>query len=489
MGAGKATAGKTTSLGANALLPGERYPAPSPPIRRPMSPILEAWRHRPTHRRVWTLAVPMILSNLTVPLVALVDSTVAGHLPQTQDLGAVAVGSAIYALPVWSLGFLRMGTTGFAAQAEGAGDRVALRTVQVQALLLAAMFGLVVGLLMLPLLPWLIGQMHATPVLAVRAQDYLQLRLLGLPAALLNYALAGWFIGAQRAGTTLSLLLVANLVNIALNLLFVLGFGWGVPGIALASACGEWCGALYGLWCARRAVRGWPGRVDWPAMRGWAHWRPLLMVNRDIFIRTLALEGVFFSLSLLGARLGDATVAANALLLNGLMLTAFGLDGLANAVEALCGHAIGARDAQALRRALVVAGGWSLLGSVAYALLFAGAGHFFVEVQTSLPEVRAVAYHALPWLAALPVVAVWSYLLDGLFIGATRGREMRDGMLVAVALFALLAWAARGWGNDGLWLAFLAFMAVRGAGLGWIAWRLRRRAAWIAPLPTMHEPA
>jgi MATE family multidrug resistance protein len=215
-------------------------------------------------------------------------------------------------------------------------------------------------------------------------------------------------------------------------------------------------------------------------MRGFAHWRPLLMVNRDIFVRTLALEGVFFAISLLGARLGDATVAANALLLNGLMLTAFGLDGLANAVEALCGHAIGARDPLALRRALVVAGGWSLLGSVGYALLFALGGHRFVDLQTSLPEVRAVAYRALPWLAALPVVAVWSYLLDGLFIGATRAREMRDGMLVAVALFALLAWAARGWGNDGLWLAFLAFMAIRGASLGWIAWRLRRRGAWAA---------
>jgi MATE family multidrug resistance protein len=279
---------------------------------------------------------------------------------------------------------------------------------------------------------------------------------------------------------TLALLLAANLVNIALNLLFVLGFGWGVPGIALASACGEWCGALYGLWRARRAMRGWTGRVDWRAMRGFAHWRPLLTVNRDIFVRTLALEGVFFAISLLGARLGDATVAANALLLNGLMLTAFGLDGLANAVEALCGHAIGARDPLALRRALVVAGGWSLLGSVGYALLFALGGHRFVDLQTSLPEVRAVAYRALPWLAALPVVAVWSYLLDGLFIGATRAREMRDGMLVAVALFALLAWAARGWGNDGLWLAFLAFMAIRGASLGWIAWRLRRRGAWAA---------
>ncbi|WP_266171796.1 MATE family efflux transporter [Dyella subtropica] len=445
-----------------------------------MSSLLDAWRHRPTHRQVWALAVPMILSNLTVPLVALVDSTVAGHLPQTQDLGAVAVGSAIYALPVWSLGFLRMGTTGFAAQAMGAGDNAALRTVQAQALMLAALLGVVVGGLMLPLLPWLIGQMHSTPQLATRSLDYLHLRLLGLPAALLNYALAGWFIGAQRARATLALLLVTNLVNIGLNLLFVLGFGWGVPGIALASVCGEWCGALYGLWRARKAVRGLAGQIDWRAMRGLTHWRPLLMVNRDIFLRTLALEGVFFSISLLGARLGDATVAANALLLNGLMLTAFSLDGLANAVEALCGHAIGARDRIALHRALVVASGWSLFGSLGYALLFVVGGHAFVNVQTSLPEVRDMAYRCIPWLAALPLVSVWSYLLDGLFIGATRAREMRDGMLISVLLFALLAWATRSWGNHGLWLAFLAFMATRGLSLGFIGWRLQRRQAWIA---------
>ena len=445
-----------------------------------MTTLLEAWRHRPTHRQVWALATPMILSNLTVPLVALVDSTVAGHLPLTQDLGAVTVGSAVYALPLWSLGFLRMGTTGFAAQAKGAGDPSALRTVQAQALLLAAVLGALVGLLMIPLLPWLVAQMHSTPLMTGRALDYLHVRLLGLPAALLNYALAGWFIGAQRARTTLGLLLVTNLVNIALNLLFVPGFGWGVPGIALASVLGEWCGALYGIWQAHRVLRALGGHVDWRAMREWRHWLPLLLVNRDIFLRTIALEGVFFSLSLLGARLGDATVAANALLLNGLMLTAFGLDGLANAVEALCGHAIVARDPHALRRALVVAGGWSLIGSIGYALFFSSAGHLFVNLQTTLTEVREAAYRCLTRLTVLPVIGVWSYLLDGLFIGATRAREMRDGMLVSVVFFVVLAWLTRGLGNEGLWLTFLAFMTMRAASLGWLGLRLRRQRAWIA---------
>jgi multidrug resistance protein, MATE family len=422
----------------------------------------------------------MMLSNLTVPLVSLVDSAVAGHLPYTQDLGAVTVGSAVYALPVWSFGFLRMGTTGFAAQAMGAGDASALRTVQAQALLLAAVLGVVAGMLMMPALPWLVGQMHSSPLLTERALDYLPLRLLGLPAALLNYALAGWFIGAQRARTTLTLLLVTNLVNITLNLLFVLGFGWGVQGIAMASVGGEWCGTAWGLWRAYQTVHGMAGRIDWRAMRGWDHWRPLLAVNRDIFVRTLLLEGVFFSLSLLGARLGDATVAANALLFNGLMLCAFCLDGFANAVEALCGHAIGAGDHLALRRALVVAGGWSLIGSLGYAVFFGLAGHLFVNLQTNLPEVRSMAYGYLPWLTVLPLVGVWSYLLDGLFIGATRAREMRDGMVLSVLLYALLVWLTRGLGNQGLWLAFLAFMAIRASSLAWLGLRIRQRQAWVA---------
>ncbi|RUL69597.1 MATE family efflux transporter [Dyella choica] len=446
-----------------------------------MTTLLEAWRHRPTHRQVWALATPMILSNLTVPLVSLVDNTVAGHLPHTQDLAAVTVGSAVYQLPVWSLGFLRMGTTGFTAQAMGAGDDSALRTVQVQALLLAALLGVLAAAGMVPALPWLLGQMHATPMMTGRALDYLHLRLLGLPAALLNYALAGWFIGTQRTRTTLSLLLVTNLVNIIFNLLFVLGFGWGVPGIALASVGGEWCGAIYGLWRASQVAGRLGGQIDWTALRGWEHWRPLLTANRDIFLRTLALEAVFFSQSLLGARLGDATVAANALLLNGLMLAAFCLDGFANAVEALCGHAIGAGNEQALRRALVVSGGWALLSSAVYAMFFTVAGRFFIDVQTNLPDVRQVAYTFLPWLAALPLVGVWSYLLDGLFFGATRGRELRNSMLLSVACYALLIRLTHAQNNQALWLAFMSFMAIRGASLTWLGLRIHRQRGWVMP--------
>ncbi|MDT4865142.1 DNA damage-inducible protein F [compost metagenome] len=179
-----------------------------------------------------------------------------------------------------------------------------------------------------------------------------------------------------------------------------------------------------------------------------------------------------------GTRLGDATVAANALLLNGLLVTAYALDGLAHAVEALCGHAIGARDRAGLRRALLVAGGWSLLASLVFALFFLVGGGLFIDLQSDIAEVRTVAHLYLPYLAALPLVAVWSYLLDGLFIGATRAREMRNAMLVAVALSLPLGWGLQFLGNHGLWLAFLAFMLLRGISLGSLAWRLNKRDAW-----------
>ncbi|MFC5696965.1 MATE family efflux transporter [Pseudomonas sp. GCM10022186] len=445
-----------------------------------MSPFLDAWRHAPTHSKVWALAAPMILSNLSVPMVALVDSAVVGHLPHAHQLGAVAVGSTLYTLMIGVLGFLRMGTTGFAAQAAGRGDGGALRQVLLQGLGLALGLALLLGLLALPFSGFALGLMAPSAELDQLTREFFHLRLLGLPAALANYALVGWFLGTQNARAPLAILLATNLINIALALWFVLGLDWGVAGAARAAVTAEWCGALLGLALTRGALRRHPGRIEARALSRWSSWRPLLMVNRDIFIRSLALQLVFFLLTVQGTRLGDATVAANALLLNGLLVTAYALDGLAHAVEALCGHAIGARDRDGLRRSLLVAGAWSLIASLAFALFFLVGGRLFVDLQSDIAEVRRVAHIYLPYLAALPLVAVWSYLLDGLFIGATRAREMRDAMLVAVILSLPLGWGLQFLGNHGLWLAFLAFMAIRGLSLGCLAWRLQRRDAWFA---------
>jgi len=455
-----------------------------------MSRMLAAWRHAPTHQKVWALAAPMILSNLSVPLVALVDSSVIGHLPHAHQLGAVAVGGSLYTLLVWVMGFLRMGTTGFAAQAAGRNDGGALRQILLQGLLLALGFALLLGTLGVPLKGAALQLMQPSAELNDLTRDYFHTRLFGLPAALASYALIGWFLGTQNARAPLAILLTTNLINVALDLWFVLGLDWGVAGAARASVIAEWSGALLGLALTRKALARYPGRVDTRALRRWLSWRPLMAVNRDIFLRSLALQLVFFLVTVQGARLGDATVAANALLLNGLLLTAHALDGLAHAVEALSGHAIGAGDRTALQRVMVVAGGWSLLASVAFGLFFLLGGQLFIQLQTDIPEVRQTALTYLPYLAALPLIAVWSYLLDGLFIGATRAREMRNSMLLAVGLTLPLGWLLKGLGNHGLWLAFLSFMLMRGVCLGLLAQRLQRRGAWFnmgAPSTTHSE--
>lgn len=443
-----------------------------------MSALLDAWRHAPTQRKVWALAAPMILSNLSVPMVALVDTAVVGHLPHAHQLAAVAVGGSLYTLLTWAMGFLRMGSTGFAAQAAGRGDGGALRQVLVQGLGLGVFLALLLGMLALPLSSAALSLMQPSAELDQLARQYFQIRLFGLPASLASYALIGWLLGTQSARGPLAILLTANLINVSLDLLFVLGLEWGVAGAAWASVIAEWSGALLGLWLARGALRHYPGQLDRSALKRWSNWRPLLAVNRDIFIRTLALQLVFFLITVQGTRLGDATVAANALLLNGLTLTAYALDGLAHAVEALSGHALGARDRNALRRSLLVAGIWSLLASAGFALFFLLGGHWFVGMLTNIAEVRELALNFLPYLALLPLLAVWSYLLDGLFIGATRAREMRDAMLLALALALPLGWLLRGMENHGLWLAFLLFMTLRSLVLGGYAWNLSRHDQW-----------
>lgn len=442
--------------------------------------MLADWKHRPTHRRVWALAGPMILSNLSVPLVALVDSAVIGHLPHAHQLGAVAVGGSLFSLLAWVMGFLRMGSTGFAAQAAGRGDGAGLRQVLAQGLLLAVSLAGVLGLLAVPFSEMALAWMNPSAELNASTVAFFNTRLLALPATLANYALVGWFLGTQNARAPLVIMLMTNALNIALNLWFVLGLGWGVVGSARASVVAEWVALGAGLVLARPALRAYPGHISWAVLRRWASWRPLLGVNRDIFLRSLVLQGVFFLITVQGARLGDATVAANALLLNGLALIAQALDGLAHAVEALCGHAIGARDRNGLRRGLVVSTGWSLFISLAFALGFMWAGDRFISLQTNIPAVRTAADAYLPYLALLPLIAVWSYLLDGLFIGATRAREMRNAMLATAVLAAPMAWFTEGLGNHGLWVSFLGFMALRALTLAWLGWRLRQRGRWLA---------
>lgn len=445
-----------------------------------LSGLFSAARHRPTHRQVWALATPMILSNISVPLVGLVDTAVVGHLDGAHYLGGVAVGATLMTFILWAAGFLRMGTTGFAAQACGADDGDKLRLVLLQPLWLAVLLALLVWLVHEPLLAAGLYFLDSSAELLEQARIYFNIRLVSLPAALANFVLVGWFIGAQRARAPLYLLITVNLTNVLLDVLFVVVLDFGVAGAAWATVIGDYAGLALGLWLLRPVLARYPGLMPWRDalwLRGAA---PLIKVNRDILIRTLALEAVFYLLVLQGARLGDSVVAANAVLLNFLLLTSHGLDGLAHAVEALGGHALGQRNRLALKRVLVVSTAWSLLVGIGFVLAFNLFGGQIISLLTSVESIRQVAFAYLPWMAWMPLVAVWSYLLDGLFIGATRARAMRNAMLLAVVLIYLpAAWLLRDSGNHGVWLGFYLFMLARGALLGgWFIW-LWRRDRWM----------
>lgn len=439
--------------------------------------LIPHWLRDPrSHRAVFVLALPMVFSNVTTPLLGLVDTWVIGHLGQAWFLGGVSVGATIINLLFWLLGFLRMSTTGLTAQAHGAGSAEGQLDTLARALGLAIGLGVALLLLVLPLLPALIALSGGSPEVQGYAAEYVSVRIWSAPAALCNLVIMGWLLGMQDARSPMLLLILSNLVNMVLDTWFVLGLGWQVKGVAAASLLADYSALGVGLWLVSSRLRHlsvWQGA--WQRWWQWSALRRLLGLNRDIFIRSLCLQLCFAFMTLQGARLGDVAVAANAVLLNFLMLISYGLDGFAYAVEAMVGRAIGRRDRQGLREAIVLNLGWALLIALGFTLSFALGGELLITHITDIPAVIAEASRQLPWLVAMPLLAVWCFLLDGVFIGATRAREMRNSMLVAVfAGFFPVWWLCQSWGVSALWAAMAALMAGRGLTLGWLCWQLER---------------
>ncbi len=427
------------------------------------------------HRRVLGLAVPIVLSNLSVPLLGAVDTAVMGHLPEPRYLGATAVGATIFGFIYWGFGFLRMGTTGFVAQALGAQDGAELRAAAARAQLIALAIAVVLIAAQEPI-GWaafrLIG---ASPDVAPLARSYFAIRIWDAPAALLNYVFLGWLLGMQRARAALALQLWMNGINVALDLLFVPVFHWGVPGVAMATLISEYCAVGMGLWLCHRAIRGVPGRLDRARVLRADRIRGTLAVNRDIFFRTICLMLAFALFTAEGARLGDLTLAANAILMNFQTFMAYALDGFAQAAEALVGGAVGARDGRAFREAVRVSTVWAAVAALAFVAAYGVGGTILIRVMTGIAEVRERALDFLPWAAVSPALSIWSFQLDGIFIGATRGADLRNAMAISLAIYVACMFALIGpLGNHGLWLAFLIFMVARAATLGMRLPRLLR---------------
>lgn len=415
-----------------------------------------------THARLLRIAVPIVISNATVPLLGAVDTGVVGQLGEAAPIGAVGIGAVVLATAYWVFGFLRMGTSGLAAQAHGSGDMAERGAILLRALGVALVAGVVfiAGQGVLFALAFRIAP--AGPEVEALARQYLAIRIWGAPATIGAYAVTGWLIGLERTRAVLALQLWINGVNIALDLWFVLGLGWGVAGVAGATLIAEWTGLFFGLWLCRGAVMPWFA-VAWARMRDAAALRVMVAVNGDIMVRSVLLQLSFTAFVFIGARFGDGTLAANQVLMQFLSITAYALDGFAFAAESLVGQAVGARARGEVRQAARLCMGWGFGGAVAMAAAFAVAGPWIIDLMTTAPGVRAEARLFLPWVIVAPVIGVAAWIYDGVFIGATLTGAMRRAMTVSVAVYAVALLAlVPAFGNHGLWAALMVLNAARG---------------------------
>ncbi|MDP3264815.1 MAG: MATE family efflux transporter [Tabrizicola sp.] len=414
-----------------------------------------------SHGRVLRIAGPIVLSNATVPLLGAVDTAVIGQLGQAAPLGAVGIGAVILATLYWAFGFLRMSTSGLAAQAQGAGDMTERSAVLIRALIIGGIAGLALVVAQVVLFTGAFALAPASAEVEGPARQYLAIRIWGAPATIGLYALTGWLIGLERTKGVLVLQLWQNGLNIGLDLWFVIGLGWGVPGVAAATLIAEWTGLMLGLWLARDAfgpvLRAALARLPDPVAL-----RLMFTASRDIMARTVILQLSFTSFVFLGARFGDVTLAANQVLMQFLEITAYALDGFAFAAEALIGQAVGARSAAESRHAGLLCMQWGFGGAAVLAGVFLLAGPQVIDLMTTAPDVREAARQYLPWLIAAPLIGVAAWIYDGIFIGAMLTGDMLRAMLVSVAVYVLaLAMMIPAFGNHGLWAALMVLNATR----------------------------
>lgn len=416
-----------------------------------------------SHGAIWAIALPMMLSGMATPLVGLVDTAVMGHLASPLFLAAVAANATIFSVLFMGLNFLRMGTTGVTAQAFGSGDHARVTESLVQPLLLAGTLAAALLLLQVPLREialWILGPSAETTALA---RIYFDIRIWGAPAVLCNLVIIGWLLGMQNARGPLTMLVTISFVNIGLDLWFVLGLQMTIAGVALATVLAEFTGLLVGILFVRAEL--YVHKPLWEVSQYFeiARYRVLFDINGNLFLRSMALLFTFAFITAQGARLGDVILAANAVLMNFLFLMAYALDGIAHAAEALTGKAVGARNRQglelAVHRTLLWSGGFAALFCLTYFM----AGSSIIALLTDLTIIRETAEIYLPWLIAAPLISVWCFLYDGVYVGITCAREMRIVMMSSTLLVFLPTWYLfSSWGNHALWLALMLFMAARG---------------------------
>jgi len=466
------------------------------------------------NKRILGLALPNIVTNITVPLLGMVDMAIVGHL-SALHIGAIAIGGQLFNLIYWNFGFLRMGTSGFAAQAYGAGDMEEAVRIFVRAFSVASLIALGLLLLQWPLsrLALLIFQNSGSEVLQM-ALTYFFIRIWAAPATLGLYAVKGWFIGMQNSRLPMWIAIFLNLVNIGCSLFFVAVLHWDIAGVAWGTVIAQYCGLAAGLFFVAKRYGGlfvqYGQRRNAATIGGWTslareilRWddmRHFFRVNGDIFLRTVCLATVFTFVTAASGHISDELLAVDALLMQFFTLFSYVMDGFAYAGESLVGRYIGARDGQSLRQSVRLLLVWGGILTIAFTALYSVGGDGLLRLFSDDPGVVGAAQPYLFWTLIIPVCGAAAFLLDGVFVGATASRTMRNSMFAATAAFFAVYFVLKGllpepaasaeafrrqW-NNGLWTAFVTYLALRGLLQGVC---LRKSVYAKADTPLTKQPA
>ena len=420
-----------------------------------------------THKRVLGVAIPIVLANATIPILGAVDTGVVGQMGLAAPIGAVGIGAIIISAIYWMFGFLRMGTTGLTAQAIGSNNQSETSALLVRGIIIGLVAGLVLILIQIPLFSGALGLSPASQEVEGLANEYLKIRVFSAPAAIAIFGITGWLIAKERTKAVLFLMLLVNSVNITLDFIFVLKLGWGVEGVAFATFIAEWLGLFYGLWLAREGFNNGYWK-NWAQIFDRVRLVQMARVNSDILIRSVLLEIGFVSFLFLGSSFDDATLAANQVLVQFLNITAYAMDCFAFAAEALVGQALGAKNRALFRRSAVMTSQWGVGLVVVMAIAFYVFGNTIINVMTTAEDVRVVSYDYLPWMVLAPLVGAAAWMLDGIFIGATRTADMRNMMFISFCVYLIaLAFLLPKYDNHGLWASLIIFSIARGVTLGY----------------------
>lgn len=413
--------------------------------------------------RILRLAIPAIVSNITVPLLGLIDVTIVGHLGETAYIGAIAVGGLLFNILYWNFGFLRMGTSGLTSQAYGRRDEIAEIRVLMQAIIVGLLFSFIILLLQYPLERLAFYFLETSAEVEQHAVAYFRVCVWGAPAVLMMYGFKGWFVGMQNSHYPMYIAIIVNVINIISSLYFVFGLGMKVEGVALGTVVAEWFGLLMALMIWFRRYGYLYHFMKWRDGLQFSALRRFFGVNRDIFFRTLCLVVVTTFFTSTGARQGDVILAVNTLLMQLFTLFSYFMDGFAYAAEALVGRYVGACHLERLKQVVIHLFAWGVVLALLFTLFYTIGGQSFLGVLTNDLEVIAHSRNYFYWVLAIPLVGFAAFLWDGILIGATATRQMLWAILVATGAFFGIYFLGDGVHNNHmLWLAFLVYLLLRG---------------------------